>query len=138
LKLDNSSADLDIGDSEGNVILRLQDGHIKTKNFDSQNSGSSGTIKKSIKALFIGNSICQDHVTYLPYLLKNTYGDEIDFAIYIYYIGSCTIKKYATQISTIRAYIFSTAKNTEVWSNNTNNVKLTDALTADDFDIISF
>lgn len=29
--------DLDISDSNGNVILRLEDGHIKTKNFDSEN-----------------------------------------------------------------------------------------------------
>lgn len=32
-----SGTDLDVSDSQGNVILRLQDGHIKTKNFDSSN-----------------------------------------------------------------------------------------------------
>ena len=37
IETDNSSADLNIGDPEGNVLLRLENGHIKTKNFDSRN-----------------------------------------------------------------------------------------------------
>ena len=40
------NADFEIGDEQGNVLIQAKDGHIKTKNFDSQNSGSSGTIKK--------------------------------------------------------------------------------------------
>ena len=34
---DNSDADLNIGDKDGNVILSIKNGHIKTKNFDSKN-----------------------------------------------------------------------------------------------------
>ncbi len=37
---DAENADFDLIDEEGNVILRLANGHIQTKNFDSQNSGS--------------------------------------------------------------------------------------------------
>lgn len=32
------NVDLDITDSDGNVILRLKDGHIMTKNFDSSDT----------------------------------------------------------------------------------------------------
>ena len=40
--MDNTNAaDLDISDENGNVIMRLKDGHIKTKNFDSSNFNSS-------------------------------------------------------------------------------------------------
>lgn len=35
VKTDNSSADLNIADDKGNVLLSLARGHIKTKNFDS-------------------------------------------------------------------------------------------------------
>lgn len=35
VKTDNSSADLNIADDKGNVLLLLAKGHIKTKNFDS-------------------------------------------------------------------------------------------------------
>lgn len=31
----STESDLDIADEQGNVILRLQGGHIRTKNFDS-------------------------------------------------------------------------------------------------------
>lgn len=34
----SDSSDLDLSDEEGNVILRLQDGHVKTKKFDSKNA----------------------------------------------------------------------------------------------------
>ena len=33
---DNSSKDLNIGDEEGNVIVQFNDGHLKTKRFDSE------------------------------------------------------------------------------------------------------
>lgn len=35
-----TGVDLDVSDSQGNVILRVADGHIKTKNFDSSNTGA--------------------------------------------------------------------------------------------------
>ena len=37
----DSSADLDIADDNGNVLVRFEDGHIKTKNFDSSVIDSS-------------------------------------------------------------------------------------------------
>ena len=43
---DDSQANLNIGDQQGNVIAQFKDGHIKTKNFDSsqQNGGNSSII----------------------------------------------------------------------------------------------
>lgn len=74
--------------------------------------------KKSIKCLFIGNSVCQDHVAYLPWLLKNTYPD-LNFEIYLAYKGGWTIKGYVQEIITgdKNIDIFSIAKNTESWTN---------------------
>lgn len=34
---DNASSDLDVADESGNILMRLANGHIKTKNFDSAN-----------------------------------------------------------------------------------------------------
>ena len=38
---DNSSAKLNLGDEQGNVILQLKNGHIKTKYFDSENTSTT-------------------------------------------------------------------------------------------------
>lgn len=35
--VDNSSSDIDVADENGNVLMQLKDGHVKTKNFDSDN-----------------------------------------------------------------------------------------------------
>ena len=43
-----TGVDLDVSDSQGNVILRIADGHIKTKNFDSE-TDRTGIIKNSTK-----------------------------------------------------------------------------------------
>lgn len=131
----------DIADPNGNVIARFANGHIYTKNFDSSQSGGGGTSsKKTIKILFLGNSVTQDHATYLPWLLKNTYGDKIEFAISIFYCGgsSGTIKEYATTIADggRNAETFSSVVNTDVWTNET-NISLDTALARQTWDVIS-
>jgi hypothetical protein len=135
------NAELDIADKNGNVIARFANGHIYTKNFDSSQSGSGGSsAKKTIKILFLGNSVTQDHATYLPWLLKNTYGDKIEFAISIFYCGgsSGTIKEYATTIADggRNAETFSSVVNTDVWTNET-NISLDTALARQTWDVIS-
>ena len=42
---DDSDNDFNIGDEDGNVILGLKDGHIKTKNFDSESLDSKDSPK---------------------------------------------------------------------------------------------
>lgn len=134
--LDSEESDFAIADDKGNIIVNFSGGEIQTKNFDSRLRNSS--IKKHIKALFIGNSVNQDHITYLPWLLKSTYGDEIDFTICIFYIGSYTIAQYVDNVitGTKGADIWSVATNTSTWTNSS-GLSLQDAIRYTDFDIIS-
>lgn len=43
VKDDDSQANLNIGDENGNVIVQFKDGHIKTKNFDSRNASAKSS-----------------------------------------------------------------------------------------------
>ena len=49
VKIDDSNSDLNIGDPDGNVLLQLKNGHIRTKNFDSRNSG--GSVTNSVRGV---------------------------------------------------------------------------------------
>lgn len=103
-------------------------------------NGGLVALKPTIKALFIGNSVSQDHVSYLPWLLKNTYGGEVDFQIFIAYRGGATIKEYVENIITgnVNLGIFSVADNTESWT-NTNNLPYASMWTLHEyFDLICF
>ena len=51
---DGDEGDFELSDPDGNVLLRLQDGHIRTKNFDSSALGTSSRIYDII--LFMGQS----------------------------------------------------------------------------------
>ncbi len=50
-KDDNSQANLNIGDENGNVLAEFKDGHIKTKNFDSRN-GVASKIDTASKLIY--------------------------------------------------------------------------------------
>lgn len=41
---DDSTADLNIGDPNGNVLAQFKNGHIKTKQFDSSNVGTTDNL----------------------------------------------------------------------------------------------
>lgn len=127
--------DFCITDEQGNTILCCRNGHIQTKKFDSRKPFSP---KKTVRALFIGNSGSRDHVTYMPYILKNDYPD-IDFHLYIFYIGGFTLKDYVGDILSggKNAEEFSFARNTTYWTNQQYAVTLTEALEMEDWDIIS-
>lgn len=140
---DISNGDYAVTDENGNQLMRLYDGHILTKFFDSKQAATKqevevATKKRTIKALFIGNSVNQDHIMYVPWYLKSTYGDDIDFKIGCYYIASYTIRKYVEDVITgnKNADYWSTAENTITWTNVQNTPLLT-ALQSDDWDIIS-
>lgn len=49
---DDSLADLNIGDEEGEVIAQFKDGHIKTKNFDSRETGNVSSVYDNSSADF--------------------------------------------------------------------------------------
>lgn len=134
IKNTDAESDLDFSDEDGNVLMRLSGGHIKTKNFDSQ--------KRNVKIsyLSIGNSVNQDVAAYLPYLLKSIYGNDIDFEIGIAFIGSYTIKDYVEQVITNNKKIekFSYANNTDVLTNYDDAFYLEDLLSLKKWNIISF
>lgn len=58
LVLDGEESDLDVSDEEGNVILRLKEGEIQTKKFNSRNIGNPALFDSS-KTYAVG-----DYVTY--------------------------------------------------------------------------
>ena len=60
----------------------------------------SYTPKRKIKIFFIGNSVSQDHVGYLPWLFKQLYNDEVDFTIANFYYAGRSIKNYVEDFIT--------------------------------------
>lgn len=107
------------------------------------NNGYDGTgttislYKKSLRILFIGNSLTQDGIAYLPYMLK-TYYPEIDFKIYMWYIGGYKLnQQYDTFVNDGTAEIFSVAENSASWTNNKNNTTMKSILSSYQFDIVS-
>lgn len=95
----------------------------------------STTEKKSIAILFVGNSLTQDGIAYLPYVLK-TYYPEIDFKIYMWYMGGKTLADhYSAFTSGGKANIFSVAENTTAWANSSTTV-MSSVLSTYKFDIV--
>lgn len=92
--------------------------------------------KHSISILFVGNSLTQDGIAYLPYILKNYYPD-VDFKIYMWYIGGKTMgNHYSTFTSLGVADIFSVAENSEKWTNFNKSMKMETVLATYKFDIV--
>ena len=93
--------------------------------------------KRKISILFIGNSLTQDGIAYLPYMLK-TYYPEIDFNIYMWYIGGYTLAQhYSVFTSNGKANIFSVAENTGTWTNYNKSMTMASVLSTYKFDIVS-
>ena len=94
------------------------------------------TIKgHSIKILFIGNSLTQDGIAYLPYVLK-TYYPNIDFKFYMWYVGGYTLgMHYDRFINNQSADVFSVAENSISWTNSDSTTMRT-VLSTYEFDIV--
>ncbi|MCQ2428467.1 MAG: hypothetical protein MJ137_08760 [Clostridia bacterium] len=77
---------------------------------------------KSVSILFVGNSLTQDAVAYLPYILFNKY-PEIDFKFYMWYCGGFDLTKtYDYFINGTACDIFSVSENKQSWSNSSRNI----------------
>ena len=123
---------------KGNYLTEHQS--IKTLNGQSLvgtgNIDIEGGTKKSISILFVGNSLTQDGIAYLPYMLKNYY-PEVDFRIYMWYTGGYTLAQhYSTFTSGGKAGIFSVAENSETWTNYNSNKTMANVLSTYTFDIV--
>lgn len=94
--------------------------------------------RKSFSILFVGNSLTQDGISYLPYMLK-TYYPEISFKIYMWYHGGYTLAQhYQDFVNGVDAQIFSVAENNVTWSNYAGNTgkNMEEVLSQYTFDIV--
>ena len=92
--------------------------------------------KRSVSILFVGNSLTQDGIAYLPYMLKNYY-PEVDFKIYMWYIGGKTLADhYSKFTSSGKAEIFSVAENSESWTNYKSSTTMASVLSTYKFDVV--
>ena len=134
------------------ITITDADGHSKTLTNSSSNTIKRSSLltfpvitynqqsatpsKKSLSILFVGNSLTQDGIAYLPYMLKNYY-PEIDFKIYMWYIGGYTLgQQYAKFTSNGVADIFSVAENSQSWTNYKKNTTMKSILSTYSFDIV--
>ena len=98
-------------------------------------SKESSKMDKEVSILFIGNSLLQDGISYMPCLLKRKF-PFIDFKFYMWYIAGATLNdQYQAFTGNTPADIFSIAVNTEEWT-NLSNVTFISVLEQKHFDIV--
>ncbi len=114
-----------------NVRCRLQD------RSNLQDQPAEPEEKPVLSILFVGNSLTQDGIAYLPYMLKNYY-PEVTFNIYMWYRGGNTLEQQYSNFtnSSGTAEIFSVAENSESWTNYRNSIKMASVLSTYKFDIV--
>ncbi len=94
------------------------------------------TVRKEISILFIGNSLTQDAVSYVPYLLRNLY-PNVAFKFYIWYNGGYTLaQQYSKFVNNQTCEIFSICENNINWQNFNNAVTMSNILSTYQFDIV--
>lgn len=97
---------------------------------------SKELAQKEISVLFIGNSLTQDAVSYVPWLIRNLYPD-LSFKFYMWYNGGYTLgQQYTKFVNDGTCEIFSICENSHSWRNYNNSVKMSDILTSYRFDIV--
>lgn len=92
---------------------------------------------KEISMLLIGNSLTQDAMSYVPFLIKSI-APEISFRFYMWYNGGKTLQEQYNDyfLTGAPCQIFSIAENTAKWTNMTNSVTIDDILNNYSFDTI--
>lgn len=97
---------------------------------------SKELAQKEISILFIGNSLTQDAVSYVPYLLRNLY-PNVAFKFYIWYNGGYTLaQQYTKFVNNQTCEIFSICENNINWQNSNNAVTMSNILSTYQFDIV--
>ncbi len=113
-----------------NVRCRVQD------RTDLQSTPAEPEEEPALSILFVGNSLTQDGIAYLPYMLKNYYPD-VTFNIYMWYMGGKTMgNHYSTFTSSGVADIFSVAENSASWTNYSKSMTMANVLSNYKFDIV--
>lgn len=128
---DTDSDDLDFSDEQGNVIMRLSNGHIITKNFN------SAKAKKTIRLLSIGNSYSQDALAYVPFILQNM-GIDADIQIGIAMLSSSTLANHVDNFENENAvYTYWLHTNGDAWQTVEGKKTLQYILNDKTWDIVS-
>ena len=130
----NTSANISTEEATAN-ILYIADFGVNLNNVI--NTAVNGKSTKEISVLFVGNSLTQDGIAYLPYLFK-TYYPEISFKIYMWYNAGYTLaQQYTDFVNDNPCDIFSVAENATAWTNFTDSKTMASILSAYTFDIVS-
>lgn len=91
---------------------------------------------KEISILFIGNSLTQDAVSYVPLLLREL-APDLKFKFYIWYNGGYTLAQQLAKFNNDETCeIFSICENGIGWGNSNNSVKMSTILSTYQFDIV--
>lgn len=89
---------------------------------------------KELSILFIGNSLTQDGIAYLPYMLTKYY-PGFKFKFYMWYNGGYTLaQQYEKFLADTKCEQFSIAENSSSWTNTT--AKMSDILSKYNFNIV--
>lgn len=92
--------------------------------------------KKTVSVLFVGNSLTQDAIMYMPLLLREL-APDIDFKFYQWYNGGYTLAQHLAKWQNNEACaIFSRCENGCSWINQSNSVKMSTILSTYQFDIL--
>ena len=98
---------------------------------------NENSIKKEISILFIGNSLTQDVVTYVPLLLKEL-APDLKFKLYIWYNGGYKLSQQLADFNNnVACDIFSICEDGTSWANFNNSVTMASVLSTYKFDIVS-
>lgn len=93
-------------------------------------------LKKEISILFIGNSLTQDAVSYVPLLLREL-APNLKFKFYVWYNGGYTLAQQLSKFNNdSTCEIFSVCENGTGWLNSNNSVKMSTILSTYTFDIV--
>ena len=97
---------------------------------------NENSVKKEISILFIGNSLTQDAVTYVPLLLREL-APDLKFKIYIWYNGGYKLSQQLSDFNNnVACDIFSVCENGTSWANFNNSVTMASVLATYMFDIV--
>lgn len=100
------------------------------------NLEGGGAKSKPISILFIGNSLTQDAISYLPWLLT-TLAPEVSFKFYIWYCGGYTLAQHYSRISNNQTCeTFSRCEDNTAWTNSNNSITMQYILEHYKFDIV--
>lgn len=129
----DQSADISQEQVEANVTYSLR---RSTSMEQVANNVVSLEGRKNINILFVGNSLTQDAVSYVPLLLREI-APELHFTIHIYYNGGYTLSQQLTQMNNGEACdIFSICDTSMFWWNRNASVTMADVLTKYSYDVI--